>query len=307
LTPVWVDLAQAQRAISVKGSPDAPVAQQPGAAGQSVFLPAEAASDRGREEAEFKRAKALAIMRAERDAVVEELASAYRHELEARAKVAETALRELLAEHTKNASEQFVESISAAILSEVGRRGHLVARLALLAGWPDDGKSNFERFARTGQPEKDWEAEAATVRGELRELDARVDTVIRGILENSRLYLESERAAIGNRIKQLYESIAGEAAKRVSARLRERAAQVGPSLLSRAAGELPSHPATSVSLPAVGASAVAGDAPPIVGMPAHVLLHRLNTWLRVRGYILVRNRAAAEDRTGEFIAWNQQQ
>lgn len=234
------------------------------------------------------------------------LEAAYRVQLRARARALAADLRESLREIATEKSEASIAAISEIIQSSAETRGPIIARLGLLVGWPDDGRSDFVRFAaQKGPVEESWDAEAASLRKRLEEHDLWVAKRIDAVLAQFDAMLETEREANRQRILEETKKADAEAAELARKRFAQTAQLTIPKLLSDRLEATPGQGSTTVAVPGTLLSAKALPEPSAVSPPMAALRSRLELWLRIRGYKLASGPGSAPDRTGEFIAWTQ--
>ena len=190
------------------------------AAAQTIGLPAIASSRRGREQASQRREEALQLMQAQRADTLAELEEAYRRQLIAAANAEAVTMTSELSDKVRARADAAVEQIAAIINTTAPQRGRVIARLALLAGWPDKGGLRFVPIARKSVIEEQWKKEADELRKNLLALDAQLGKQIDAIVDADRQLTESERADLATRIKTSI-SVADEKARaRAGERLR---------------------------------------------------------------------------------------
>ena len=272
---------------------------------QTIGLPAIRPSPRGREQASQRREEALQLMQAQRAETLSELEEAYRRQLIATANSEAVTMTSELSEKVRARADAAVDQIAGIINATAPQRGRVIARLALLAGWPDKGGLRFAPIARTSVIAEQWKKEAAELRKNLLALDAQLGKQIDTIVDADRQLTESERADLAKRIKTSI-SVADERARaRAGERLRTTGRMTLPTLLTRSARALPGQPASSLTVPGTLVAWNPAQYPPPMPAPVEAFAERLNIWLRIHGYKLAAGHArGVPDMTGEFIVWN---
>lgn len=303
---VWVDLSAAAHELAAEAAIDWPNigADAPSIAAVTVTLPGVPASVVDRAVVAARRADALALLQAQLRDTQAKLEEAYRVQLRASARLLAADLRESLREHASEASEASIAAISRILEASAETRGPKVVRLALLAGWPDDGRSDFVRFAaQRGPVEESWDAEAERLRTELEEHDAWISRQIEAILSQFQGMLETERATNEARIQEEIRRADEQAARQARERFSETAKLTLPRLLDTGRDVIAGREETVLNIPGAQGETVRADAPGPFPIPYDALRSRLDIWLRIRGYKLATGPEGVSDRTGEFIAW----
>jgi hypothetical protein len=251
-----------------------------------------------------RRADALTLLQEQLRDTQTKLEEAYRVQLRAAARSLAADLRESLRERADEASEASIAAISGILENSAEVRGPKVVRLALLVGWPDDGRSNFVRFAsQRGPVEESWDAEAERLRAELEEHDAWVSRQIEAILSQFQGIIDTERATNEARIQEEIRRADEQAARLARERFAETAQLTLPRLLGTGRDVIAGREATTLTLPGAVGEEVRSERPGPMPVPYDALRSRLDIWLRIRGYKLASSPEGVSDRTGEFIAW----
>lgn len=304
-TAVWVDVRRAASALSVSEPQQISVDGISAAeAGVLAVIGGFSPSVKGRELRQERREEALETIQAQRASTLQDLTEAYAADLRARAATEIATLGANIAEARRGRAGLAVEAISLLVGAKADERGRIVARLALLAGWPDSGGSRFVPIARTSVVEPLWKAEASLMRDELAELDKQVEAQIDAVLERYEARYTAEKEDLAEAAKAKYRMAAEEAERRAFARMSSTERQSLPRLLTESMAPLPDIGATSLTIPAAQAAAQAPRSPAALPEPLEAITARLNIWLRVRGYKLAAGPTLAPDKTGEFIAWS---
>ncbi len=301
-----MDLGAVARFTSAEaaiGWPD-PVAAPAGTASTTATLPGLTSSMIDRSVVANRRADARELLAAQLRDTRDKLEAAYQVQLRARARVLAADLRESLRERATEGSEASIAAISSILESSAAVRGPIIVRLGLLVGWPDDGRSDFVRFAsRKGPVEEEWDAEIVRLRSELEEHDLWVSKRIEAVLSQFDQMLAAERASNQQRIQEETARADAEAAELARQRFAQTAQLTLPRLLSEKSELITGQGETTVVIPAApGVSSNVAEPPPLP-VPYDVLRSRLELWLRIRGYKLATGPGRAPDKTGEFIAW----
>jgi hypothetical protein len=300
-----VDLSDAARVMAAEAAIDWPTlaAAAVSTPTMSFTLPGVPASVIDRTRAATRRAEAEAVLRVQLQETQSRLEEAYRVQLRAAARTLAADLRESLRERAGRASEESIAAIAAILESSAAVRAPKVVRLALLVGWPDDGKSDFVRFAARGAVEESWNEEADRLRQELEEHDAFVTARIDTVLSQFQGLVETERATNAQRIVAANREAEAQAATMARDRFAETARLTLPKLLGGGRSVLSGRSSTTLTIPGLEGEATRGDSPRPFPIPYDVLRSRLEIWLRIRGYKLAAGPSGGPDRTGEFIAW----
>ncbi|MEO7454525.1 MAG: hypothetical protein ABIV13_07160 [Fimbriimonadales bacterium] len=303
---VWVDLSAAAQVLAAESAIDWPnlSADAVSAPATNVRLPGVPSSVVDREVVAARRADALELLQDQlRDTQVK-LQEAYRVQLRAAARLLAADLRESLREKADSASEASIAAIASILERSADYRGPRVVRLALLAGWPDDGRSDFVRFAaQRGPVEESWDAEADRLRTELQEHDAQITRQVEAILSQFQGLLETERATNEARIQQEITKADEQAARLARERFSETAKLTLPRLLGTGTDVIAGRGETTLAIPGAKGEAVPDAKPTPFPIPYDALRSRLDIWLSIRGYKLATRPDGVADRTGEFIAW----
>lgn len=303
---VWVDLDAAARVMSAEaaiGWPDQIVGPA-GSAPTTAAIPGFSSSVIDRTVVSNRRADAQELLAAQLRDTQEKLEAAYRVQLRASARVLAADLRESLRERATEGSEASISAISSILESSAAVRGPIIVRLGLLVGWPDDGRSDFVRFAsRRGPVEEAWDAEIVRLRKELEEHDLWVTKRIEAILSKFDQMLATERASNEQRILEETRRADAEAAELARKRFAQTAQLTLPRLLSEETELISGQGATTLAIPGASGESVVVAEPTPLPIPYEVLRSRLELWLRIRGYKLSAGPGRGSDKTGEFIAW----
>lgn len=303
---VWVDLSDAARVLSAEAAIDWPqiAAGSINLPAATLTLPGVPSSVVDRAVVAARRADALTLLQEQLKDTQAKLEEAYRVQLRAAARSLAADLRESLRERADEASEASIAAISAILENSAEVRGPKVVRLALLVGWPDDGRSNFVRFAsQRGPVEESWDAEAERLRAELEEHDAWVSRQIEAILSQFQGIIDTERATNEARIQEEIRRADEQAARLARERFAETAQLTLPRLLGTGRDVIAGREATTLTLPGAVGEEVRSERPGPMPIPYDALRSRLDIWLRIRGYKLASSPEGVSDRTGEFIAW----
>jgi hypothetical protein len=303
---VWVDLSDAARVMAAEAAIDWPqiAAFSVAIPGTTLTLPGVSASAVDRAVVEARRADAAQLLQEQLRDTQAKLEEAYRVQLRAAARLLAADLRESLRERSDAASEASIAAIAAIVENSAEVRGPKVVRLALLAGWPDDGRSDFVRFAaQRGPVEESWDAEADRLRKELEEHDAFVSRQIEAILSQFQALIDTERATNEARVAQEIRRADEQAARLARERFSETARLTLPRLLGATKDVLPGREETVLRLPRAQGETVASSRPLPFPIAYEALRSRLDIWLSIRGYKLASSPDGVSDRTGEFIAW----
>jgi hypothetical protein len=303
---VWVDLSDAARVMAAEAAIDWPqiAAFSVAIPGTTLTLPGVSASAVDRAVVEARRADAAQLLQEQLRDTQAKLEEAYRVQLRAAARLLAADLRESLRERADAASEASIAAIAAIVENSAEVRGPKVVRLALLAGWPDDGRSDFVRFAaQRGPVEESWDAEAERLRKELEEHDASVSRQIEAILSQFQALIDTERATNEARVAEEIRRADEQAARLARERFSETARLTLPRLLGATNDVLPGREETVLRLPGAQGETVASSRPLPFPIAYEALRSRLDIWLSIRGYKLASSPDGVSDRTGEFIAW----
>jgi len=303
---VWVDLSVAARMVSAESAIDWPdiSADAVSVPATTMTLPGVPASVVDRAVVAARRADALALLQEQLRDTQSKLEEAYRVQLRAAARLLAADLRESLRERADSASEASIAAISAILERSAETRGPKVVRLALLAGWPDDGRNNFVRFAaRPGPVEESWDAEADRLRAELKEHDDWVTRQIEAILSQFQGMIETERATNEARVQEEIRRADEQAARLARERFAETARMTLPRLLGTGNDVIAGREATVLRMPGAEGEAIKAEPPGPFPPSYEALRSRLDIWLRIRGYKLASGPEDVSDLTGEFIAW----
>ena len=303
---VWVDLSAAAQVMRAESEIDWPeVSTRSLAVASSVVsLPGLSSTLVDRSVVRARRAEAREVLQSQLRETQAKLEEAYRVQLQATVRALESDLRAALRESSTEQSERSIEAISEILRSSAEVRGPIIVRLGLLTGWPDDGRSDFIRFAaQKGPVEEAWDAEAARLRAELEQHDALVTRQVQAVLASFDAMLEAERGSNLQRIELARREADTQAAQMARERFAETAKLTLPQLLEEDSTVLPGLPATTLTIPGSTEAVVRVSAPGQFPIPDDVLKSRLEIWLGVRGYRLASGPGTARDLTGEFIAW----
>jgi hypothetical protein len=251
-----------------------------------------------------RRADALGLLQEQLRDTQTKLEEAYRVQLRAAARTLAADLRESLREKADAASEASIAAIAAILEQSAEVRGPKVVRLALLAGWPDDGRNDFVRFAaQRGPVEESWDAEANRLRQELEDHDLLVTRRVEAILSQFQGMLDTERATNEARIQEEIRRADEQAARLARDRFSETAKLTLPRLLGTGSDVIAGRGETTLTIPGAKGESVPSARPRPFPVPYEALRSRLDIWLRIRGYKLAARPDGVTDRTGEFIAW----
>ncbi|MDQ2986092.1 MAG: hypothetical protein M3R13_05155 [Armatimonadota bacterium] len=303
---VWVDLSAAARVMKAEAAIDWPTLASTSLAVAStvVSLPGLSSSVIDRTVVANRRADAIELLADQLRDTQTKLEEAYRVQLRASARVLAADLREALRERSTEGSEASISAISSILEASAEVRGPIIVRLGLLVGWPDDGRSDFVRFAsQKGPVEEAWDAEAARLRAELEEHDRWVTRRIEAILSQFDEMIASERTLNEQRIQAEIRRADAMAANMARERFAETARLTLPRLLSGASTVMPGRGATTLSIPGSTGTETRTQEPAAFPIPYEVLRSRLEIWLEIHGYKLAPGAGSAPDLTGEFIAW----
>jgi hypothetical protein len=280
------------------------IAGTAGTAASTATLPSFTSSVIDRTVVANRRADARDLLADQLRDTRDKLEAAYQVQLRARARVLAADLREALRERSTEGSEVSIAAISSILESSAAVRGPIIVRLGLLVGWPDDGRSDFVRFAsRSGPVEESWEAEIVRLRAKLEEHDLWVTRRIEAVLSQFDEMLAAERAANQQRIQDETTRADAEAAELARQRFAQTAQLTLPRLLSEQSELIGGQGTTTVVIPGAASESRSIEEPPPLPVPYEVLRSRLELWLRIRGYKLAAGSGRAPDKTGEFIAW----
>ena len=303
---VWVDLSAAAGVMAAEAAIDWPETSTSSVAVPSTTMTLQGvpSSVVNRAIVASRRAEALQLLQSQLIDTQRKLEEAYRLQLGSAARLLAADLRESLRERSNEASEASIEAISLILNNSAAIRGPMVVRLALLAGWPDDGRSDFVRFAaQKGPVEESWDAEAERLRREIKENDDLVTEKIEAVLAQFQGILATERASNEARIQEEIRKADEQAARIARERFAETARMTLPRLLRDDADFIAGREATTLTVPGVQGESLRGERPGPFPIPYEVLRSRLDIWLRIRGYKLAAGPQDVMDRTGEFIAW----
>jgi hypothetical protein len=303
---VWVDLSAAAHVMRAESKIDWPTLATTSLAVASgvVSLPGLASTVVDRSVVAERRREARDLLQDQLQQTQSKLEEAYRVQLQAKVRALQADLRAALRDTVTEQSERSIEAISQILQASADVRGPIIVRLGLLAGWPDDGRSDFVRFAsQKGPVEEAWDAEARRLRAELEEHDAFVSRQVLAVLSNFDQMLEADRAANLARIEEARKQAEAQAAQMARERFAETARLTLPKLLDENPTVLPGLPATTLTIPGSSEATVRSAPPSQFPIPTDVLKSRLEIWLHVRGYRLAAGPGLAPDMTGEFIAW----
>jgi hypothetical protein len=303
---VWVDLSDAARVLSVEAAIDWPeiAAGAIDVPAATLTLPGVPSSVVDRAIVAARRSDALDLLQEQLKDTQVKLEEAYRVQLRAAARSLAAELRESLRERADEASEASIAAISTILVNSAEVRGPKVVRLALLVGWPDDGRSNFVRFAsQRGPVEESWDAEADRLRAELKEHDALISRQIETILSQFQGIIDTERATNEARIQEEIRKADEQAARLARERFAETARMTLPRLLGTGRDAIAGREATTLTVPGAAGEDIRSEQPGPMPVPHDALRSRLDIWLSIRGYKLASSPEGVSDRTGEFIAW----
>jgi hypothetical protein len=303
---VWVDLNDAARVLSAEAAINWPEVSG-GAVSvptSTVRLPGVPSSVVDRQVISARRADALGLLQEQLRDTQTKLEEAYRVQLRAAARTLAADLRESLREKADAASEASIAAIAAILEQSAEVRGPKVVRLALLAGWPDDGRNDFVRFAaQRGPVEESWDAEADRLRQELEDHDLLVTRRVEAILSQFQGMLDTERATNEARIQEEIRRADEQAARLARDRFSETAKLTLPRLLGTGSDVIAGRGETTLTIPGAKGESVPSARPRPFPVPYEALRSRLDIWQRIRGYKLAARPDGVTDRTGEFIAW----
>lgn len=303
---VWVDLDAVARFARLRSAIDWPgkVVAPAGSTTSAGVLAGSRPRVADRSVVVRRRADAKELLADQLRDTQAKLEAAYKIQLRARARALAADLRESLRERATEGSEASISAISSILEASASVRGPIIVRLGLLVGWPDDGRSDFVRFAsRTGPVEEAWEAEIGRLRAELEQHDIWVSKRIEAILSQFDQMLAAERASNQQKIEDETARADAEAAELARKRFAQTAQLTLPRLLSEEPELIPGQGRTTVVIPGTSAGSAKIASPAPMPVPIDALESRLKLWLRIRGYKLASGPESAPDKTGEFIAW----
>lgn len=306
---VWVDVRHAAAVLATAESSDwpTPAPDLPAIPAERVTLPGFGGAMIDRAMVAARRAEAQRILADQLAETQQLLEEAYRVQLRATARALASDLRESLRERISEGHEESLSAIERIIEASAEERGPKVVRLALLVGWPDDGRSDFIRFAdQSGPVEESWNAEADRLRAELRAHDAVVARQLEAVLAGFDDVIAAERASNEQRVQDELRKADEAAAQRARLRFQETAKLTLPRLLVGERSFAESREATTLDVPGVGGTAVNVPVPETLAPAVQTLRSRLDIWLAVHGYKLAEGPEHAPDYTGDFIAWIRQ-
>lgn len=255
-------------------------------------------SPKGKDEAQIRKAIEAARLKAKRQ-LQNRLRDVYFEELDRQQEEAIAALEPEFAKAAEAARKQKLSLFR----KYAEDKGFRLARLALLAGFPDpDPKS--QNPMPTHAIAKQFRTEADQIRKELvqidRDYDAAVESILRALEGSKDELLTSLRAKFGV-AKAEAEDRANREAEIEMARLNK---AFGQTLAEEREITVPGTPGRTLPAPAPSTLAKLPKLDPVPGEDrSSAIQDQLTIWQAVKGYRMVTSRSAGRDGTSEFLEW----
>lgn len=187
-------------------------------------------------------------------------------------------------------------------LAYADRRGPKMARLTVLAGFPDPDPTSRLKADPSSPRALRSAAEAERLRGEIVELDRAFALEAKGLLTGAGAASAADRAALQHEIQSRFAEADARAEATATEQMAAARRDLDALLASRSEWTLKSEQSRSLAVP--GSPGIPGlemgDArPPSVD----ALQGDLDLWLRSRGYVLAGKGERGRDVTKEFMAW----
>lgn len=174
-------------------------------------------------------------------------------------------------------------------------RGPKIARLALLAGFP-------EWKTTTGASESRWVEEADRLRREVRALDAAFGDQAAGLLAGAAEATQAEADRIRTEITARFGEADARAQRMAAQQMAAARSELDALLAGRTELELNAEPRKTLEMP--GSSPVKSTPQlPETKEPDPDVRQELALWLRSQGYVLAPPGTRGRDVTKEFVAW----
>lgn len=263
-------------------------------------LPATVLSNpKGKDEVQIQASIEAARLKARRQ-LQNRLREVYFQELDRQQEEAIAALNPAMAQETERARQKQM-----AVFHQYAEdKGFKLARLALLAGFPDpdpNSKNPKPEFAIA----KRFRAEADSIRKDLKDLDARYDMAVQEILRNLEGSKDQMLTALKAKFVEARASAEERAGREASEQMTKLNKAFGQTLAEAREISVPGQPGKTLQAPPMD---VRGKLPKLVPLPLagsreSDLRNQLTIWKSVKGYRIVTAPSDGRDGTSEFLEW----